>query len=190
MWRPLLLALTFGTLAPPAAAETRPQGLLWNRSGLAATLPLQVKTNDGSDHLLQLVDAETAQAVLAAYIRGGQFFRVLVPPGHFLVLFATGTDWQSEATQFGPDTERVLLTPPLSFRATVSQKNGYLIDLRDPAEITLRDFAICQRSVLEPQSLRDRYPAPRHPFWRDETRRLSDLEFTLRRYEVQSRVCD
>lgn len=50
---------------------------------------------------MTLLDAETGEAALAAYIRGGAFFRVLVPPGACRLLFATGKVWQRKASLFG-----------------------------------------------------------------------------------------
>jgi hypothetical protein len=153
MWRALASALIFVFLAAAGEAVDRPQGLLWNRSGLPATLPLQVRTDPGADYLLRLRDLGTGRAVLAAYIRGGQFFRVLVPPGRYQLLFASGTDWQGEAALFGPDTKTFVLDPPLSFGATLSRKEGHVVDLRAGSGAAVRDLAICQWLMLDPQSL-------------------------------------
>jgi len=60
-------------LSTPLAAGTRPEGLMWNRSGLPLTLPLQIQTDDGADYYLELSNPDTAQAVLGAYVRGGAF---------------------------------------------------------------------------------------------------------------------
>ena len=78
-------------LAPAAAVSgggadtvaTPPAGLMWNRTGLPAVFPLQVKTPPGQDHVLTLIDADTGTDALAAYIKGGAFFKVLVPPGTY-----------------------------------------------------------------------------------------------------------
>ena len=57
-----------------ARAETeRPAGLMWNRTGLPAVFPLQIKTTPGADYLVILSDAETDFDALAAYARGGDF---------------------------------------------------------------------------------------------------------------------
>jgi hypothetical protein len=87
-----LLVLVLALPALSAFAEERPQGLLWNRSGLPATIPLQIKTNAGVDYFLTLRDVERDRVVLAAYVWGGEFFQVLVPPGRFELVFASGDD--------------------------------------------------------------------------------------------------
>jgi len=181
-------------LATSAASAERPEGLLWNRSGLPATLPLQVKTQSGSDYLLQLRETGSGETVLAAYIRGGEFFRVLVPAGRYELLFSSGTEWKGEAAQFGQDPFRFVLDPPLTFRANVARKNGHLIDLRDIEDITIRDFAICQRFAIDPgrplrglereaEDLIPRQP----PHQNDQF--LYDPYYPWS-YELQSRFCD
>ena len=80
MLRLIALLLTFAT-SLPAWAQDRPRaGLMWNRSGLPATLPLVVKTTPGRDHVVFLGDDDNGD-IMAGYIRGGDFFRLLVPPG-------------------------------------------------------------------------------------------------------------
>ena len=103
-------------LALPASADERPPGgLLWNRSGLPATLPLQVHSPAGLDHVVMLTHPDETAAKVAGYVRGGAFFRILVPPGDWQISFASGTDWQGEPALFGPETRRVALPDPLHF---------------------------------------------------------------------------
>jgi len=125
----------------PAAAiagpeESRPPGvapgLMWNRSGLPAIFPLQVKTHPGKDYFLTLIDAETGKDTLAAFVYGGAFFKVLVPPGTFVVRFAVGDIWQGETNLFGPGamTTVVELEKPLTFKVVgYGRKAGHLVDL-------------------------------------------------------------
>ena len=188
MWRFLASALILVLLVAPGAADERPEGLMWNRSGLPARLPLQVKTVAGADYLLHLRDTGTGRDVLAAYIRGGAFFRVLVPPGRFELHFASGTDWQGEAALFGPKTQRFVLVPALSFEAFATRREGHLVDLRDLADITTRDFAICQRFVLDPDSVNQPWP----PIWKPGTWLPLEgpREYPVPRYDLVSRICD
>lgn len=165
MWRAFTSLLTLVFLTMAGSADERPQGLLWNRSGLAATLPLQVRTAAGADYLLRLRDVETGQFVLAAYIRGGDFFRVLVPPGWYELLFAFGTNWQGEHALFGPDTQSLVLDQPLRFGATVTRKHGHLIDLSVRTEIAVRSFALCQLLSTRLESLRSPFPPVGNPLW-------------------------
>ena len=199
-------------LAAAGIAEERPRGLLWNRSGLAATLPLQVKTDAEADYLLRLQDVGTGQVVLAAYIRGGEFFRVLVPPGQHTLLFDAGTDWQGEDALFGPETRSFALKDPLSFGAGLSTRHGHLVDLTNGTDIVVRDFALCQRQALDFRSLLRPAPTvtvprgypgrqtgsprlyPRYPAdqleARPDPRTIPAREFLTPRYELRSRVCD
>lgn len=188
MWRALGFCLVWLAFGVPGGAAERPLGLLWNRSGLPARLPLQIKTAAGADYLLHLRDVQNGRDVLAAYVRGGGFFRVLVPPGRYELQFASGTDWQGEAALFGPGTRRFVLVPPLTFAASVTKKEGHLVDLRDLADITTRGFAICQRFVLDPDSLNR--PGP--PIWQPGTWLPSDgpREYPVPRYDLVSRICE
>ncbi len=157
----LTLALAIlGTTAsgqdgPPT--DTPKTGLMWNRSGLPAVFPLQVKTLPGRNYYLTLRDVESGRDVLAAFIRGGAFFRVLVPPGTFSVRFAFGREWQGEERLFGPGTLTGILEieKPLTFATRgLGTKAGHLIDLRrDPqGQLALGDIrgqSICQTRMAE-----------------------------------------
>lgn len=124
----ILIALTM--LTAPALAEDRPRaGLMWNQSGLPATLPLQIRTFPGKDYVLYLIDPDTDGAVMAGYIRGGQFFRLLVPPGTWHLRFAYGDEWQDEAGLFGDNSEWTELDEPLDFRASAARRHGHVVTL-------------------------------------------------------------
>lgn len=160
----LMLALVLGAAASFASAgndaTARPSqqaGLMWNRSGLPAVFPLQVKTSPGQDYFLTLIDQETDDAALAAYIEGGAFFKILVPPGVFRLKFAAGDVWQGEDDLFGPgaDTDHFELRTPLTFETRgLGIKAGHVVSLleRRPgeiAQITLKDQLICQSIRVE-----------------------------------------
>jgi len=152
----VLVALVLAACSA-AFAETsadRPQGLMWHRSGLAATIPLQIKTTAGTDHVLYLSDVETGERVLAAYIRGGEFFRVVVPPGRYRLQFDAGRDWQGEAALFGPETAQFEILEPFVFASGVARREGHIVDLRDPERVTSRGVAVCQRWARDPDTLR------------------------------------
>ncbi|QDY71238.1 hypothetical protein [Qingshengfaniella alkalisoli] len=153
-----LAAMLFGaTGIVPLSADTPRTGLMWNRSGLPAAFPLQVKTPSGQNYFLVLRDAENDRQALAAYINGGEFFKVLVPPGRFTLQFAIGQEWQGEDTLFGPDaqTRFVELGPPLTFKTRgIGTKAGHIVEIlradpEKPLQISIREQAICQ-TVLPP----------------------------------------
>jgi len=165
-------------LAPAAAVSgggadtvaTPPAGLMWNRTGLPAVFPLQVKTPPGQDHVLTLIDADTGTDALAAYIKGGAFFKVLVPPGTYRLTFAFGDVWHGREDLFGPggDTRVFELRRPLTFETRgLGVKAGHVVDLstRRPGEIAgvmLKDQLICQsfrlrfppRDISDPANVR------------------------------------
>ena len=128
-----MAAACFLALGTAYAENERPAGLLWNQTGLPAVFPLQIKTTPGADYLVILSDVESNTEVLAAYARGGEFFRVLVPPGEFDIRIYYGTDWQGEEERFGTGAETGTITLPDPLRFSVKgydRKSGHLIDLR------------------------------------------------------------
>ncbi len=156
----LCAAATFASAGNNTAAPSAQHaGLMWNRSGLPAVFPLQIKTLPGQDYFLTLNDVK-GKAVLAAYIIGGAFFKVLVPPGVFRLKFAAGDVWQGEDNLFGPgdNTHFFELRAPLSFETRgLGIKAGHVVSLleRPPGQIaaaTLRDQLICQ-------SVRSEFPS-------------------------------
>lgn len=192
----------------PAAAQS-PHGLLWNRSGLPAVFPLQVQTAPGEDRSLLLIDAQTGEQVLAAFIEGGRFFRVLVPPGRYRVRLASGDMWaegervegeraegERVESDAGPEQRGFELPEPLTFEVTgAGRKAGYRIDLRggtDEVEVTSQ--GICQRLRLDPETLGQPWgwlgeDAP-EPGKRAEKLLSGEERFPTPEYDVISRPCD
>lgn len=148
---------------PVAAEEQRPKaGLLWKESDLPATLPLQLQTAPGADHVVFLTSPDAEEPVMAGYVRGGAFFRLLVPPGDWQISIASGDDWQGEIDLFGPDTSWTELSEPLTFRAAATTLNGHVLIIGDgseAAEITVAPRTICRviagRAAPEAKALRE-----------------------------------
>ena len=215
----------FGWLvsAAEAAGQDDPRpidvvpGLMWNRSGLPAIFPLQIKTPVGKNYFLTLIDAETGKETLAAFINGGTFFKVLVPPGSFVVRFAAGDIWQGEAQRFGPGamTTVLELEQPLTFKvAGAGKKAGHLVNLTVDARGRLvtgemKAQSICQALDTEfaplwekwyiRESRRYRWKFTRHTNprpvrvlerYRHSFPRDILLHSVYPRYTVRSRFCD
>lgn len=183
----------------PVGAETSPTraGLIRNNTGLPAVFPLQVKTAPGRDHHLALRDVGTGETVLTAYITGGAFFKVLVPPGSYRLRFSYGTDWQNPDTLFGngPETGVIDLQDPLVFQTLgPGIKAGHLVDLTglqdSPApDARTRPQYICQavRTELLPLPSADSPFDDRPDSGRDSLKRL--YGFPMFRHDVRSRYC-
>lgn len=211
--------LPIGIAAEIADAPSAPtqSGLIWNRTGLPAVFPLQVKTSAGQDHLLTLIDEETGVEALAAYIVGGSFFKVLVPPGTFTLQFSFGDTWQGEERLFGSGDESgsFELQPPLTFKLRGGgTKAGHLVDLTEmqdhqPTKATVKAQSICQVSRTEisppmearyPRASRIRtddgtlgqrsYLAEERPPGVGRHARREHRRVPYYRFEVRSRYCD
>lgn len=137
----------------------RPAGLMWNRTGLPAVFPLVIKTVPGRDYFMVLTDDATGSPALAAYVKGGEFFRVLVPPGTFRVRFFHGTGWQGQEGLFGPGSQTRVFDLPeaLTFRTRgISRKSGHIVDLRgviggEGTIAAVEGISICQAILTEPK---------------------------------------
>ena len=187
-----LLTLIAVLLAAHPAIAGSEHGLLWNRTGLPAVFPLQVQTLEGEDRSLLLTDAATGEAALAAFIEGGRFFRVLVPPGSYRVRLAAGDLWEEDAE---PEAHGVELPEPLTFEITgAGRKAGYRIDLRKAGEAQVTSQGICQSLRLDPRSLGQPWgwlgEAPPEPGERAQAFLRGEERFPVPEYDVVSRPCD
>ena len=181
-----------GVLADSGTGEPRPDaGLLWNHSGMPAVFPLVVKSAPGVDHYLLLTDPASGKRVLAAYVRAGAFFRVLVPHGAFTLSFASGpAPWQGEVALFGPRTQWLVLPEPLAFAVSgIGSKRGHVVDLKEGTSgatvlAGVHGQVICQERLLDTRSLHAgpvyRSPAPGLPV---------EPHFTAPHWYVYSHVC-
>jgi hypothetical protein len=171
-WIRVLVCLSI--LPTSLLAEDGQHGLLWNRTGLPAVFPLQVKTQPGADLYLVLTDEASDAEALAAYIEGGRHFQVLVPPGSYRVHFAIGQDWQGQDQLFGvAETKHLTVPDPLVFGVVgLSTKAGHTIDLTQSGrDILVEARFICQRFALSEG------PRPQAPF---EGRDVRPQEITPR----------
>ncbi|APE45544.1 hypothetical protein BOO69_16190 [Sulfitobacter alexandrii] len=179
----VLLTVMVALLAASSRAAPEP-GLMWNRTGLPAVFPLQLRTPPGLDYRVMLTPVDDDAAALAAYAHGGEFFRVLVPPGTFNVSIAAGREWQGEKRLFGPETRVFDLETPLTFRIRgLSRRQGHVIDLRQALEdaeaIRTAPQGLCQTLRLAPEDRWLSVPGP-YPDGPDDR---------IPRYEVRPRLC-
>ncbi len=144
MLRILMLAtalLPTGTYAEPRPAT----GLLSKQSPLPATIPLQVRTSKGHDYAISLQD-DKGSPVISGYQRGGDFFRLLVPPGRHDVTITAGLpkDWQSDQGF----TTGMKASVAMDFAIRANRREGHQITAKVVnGELRLgdrRDQTICQ----------------------------------------------
>lgn len=171
----ILLLAAFAMPAIAQDRETPRHGLMWNRTGLPATFPLQLKTPEAYDFFLTLTDAETGVPALAAFVDGGKFFRVLVPPGTFRISIAYGETWAGESQLFGEgdETRRLNFQQPLTFGVSgFNRKSGYQLDLtrligEDHSAVTITPQTECQtvRRAATPTSAPEALPLQQTARW-------------------------
>jgi len=192
----LIVTVLASYSAQSAEADTKdqPAGLMWNRTGLPAVFPLQVKTSTERDYVVTLYDAETGEAALAAFIKGGEFFKILVPPGDFTVSFATGETWrdEEELLGLGAATQVFTLAEPLTFEIRgVGIKAGHVVDISENpsgenSDIEVKDQLICQSSRVQFSRTRD--VDPRSDYFDPEPDESGTYRLEFRR-SVYSRFC-
>lgn len=176
-----LTALILCLLIPALAmANDRPRaGLMWNNSGLPATFPLQVKTMPGKDYVVYITEPDSGDPVMAGYIRGGDFFRLLVPPGKWRLRFAHGWGWQGEVGLFGTATGWTEMEEILDFHVVGrDRRRAYIVTLTEEngrMTIVSADPRMECQMLLWKDTVRDWPEEP--PLWR------------LPRFTVYNRLC-
>ncbi|WP_111558746.1 hypothetical protein [Paracoccus sediminilitoris] len=146
----MLRALMLVATLLPGAVDAAPRpvtGLLAKNGPLPATIPLQIRTDAGHDYSIALTDPAIDAPVISGYLRGGEFFRLLVPPGTHRVTMAAGQpgDWQGIDTGFSDGTQ-AKLTLDFDIRANRRQGHQMTVAIVDGGlRVTdRRDQVICQ----------------------------------------------
>lgn len=155
----VLQVLCVLVLVQAAQADLPKAGLLWNKTGLPAVFPLQVKTVTGQDYYLTLIDAQSGQEALAAYVEGGRFFKVLVPPGTYRLRFET------EGTRSGKANSPAFDLPgTLAFRILdAATKAGHKVDLTE-RDASGKVVPVVTGRYRCNQSYIAQFPQPQPPF--------------------------
>jgi hypothetical protein len=66
---------------------------------------LTVRTRQGADYLIKLVNARSNLTEMMFYVAGGRTIHELVPGGTFVFKYATGNRWCNDVDLFGRDTQ-------------------------------------------------------------------------------------
>ena len=180
----MLRALMLVAALLPGAVDAAPRpvtGLLAKNGPLPATIPLQIRTDAGHDFSVALSDPATDAPVISGYLRGGEFFRLLVPPGTHQVTIAAGQagDWQSVDTGFS-DGMQAKLTLDFDIRADRRQGHQMTVAIVDGGlRVTdRRDQVICQ--IADWDSVQKEYTAGRR----------TPLRYLDQSLTTRSRFCD
>lgn len=199
----LFVLLFLSILPADGLAQARPRaGLMWNHSGLPATFPLVVKTPHGEDYVMFVANPEDGAAVMAGYIRGGDFFRLLLPPGDWRLRFASGKEWQGENGLFGTATDWIELQQVLDFRVLgINRRRAYVVTLAEQngtmKSVDARAGTECQRLLWD--STNREWPEDLPGLPRDDRALPSDLQtgpiarpplrYVDRDFDIHTRLC-
>jgi hypothetical protein len=93
--------------------------------------PLEVKTNFGANYFIKLIDVDTKQIKMSAFIEGGKTFKILVPLGSYQLKYATGKVWMGENHYFGPNglTSYSKTNAIFDFTKNHQGYSGYTVEL-------------------------------------------------------------
>jgi hypothetical protein len=109
-----------------------------------ATSPVEIKTTSGPAHyFVKVVDWYTKKPVITVFIRSGETYETLIPPGLYEIKYAAGSNWYGEDVFFGECTTFTKTEKQFNFTNT----SGYYIELiyqaggnLDSSEISREEF--------------------------------------------------
>lgn len=96
------------------------------RGGVA---PLAIKTSAGINYFIKVVNANTQQTALTAYIIGGKPLEIQVPLGAYEIRYASGNTWYGSQYLFGPETRYSKADKIFNFQLNGNRYSGYTIEL-------------------------------------------------------------
>jgi hypothetical protein len=90
--------------------------------------PLGIKSSAGSNYYVKLVNLR-GQTTMTAFVRGGQYFEMLVPLGTYELRYAAGDTWYGEHLLFGHNTTYSKARELFDFTYDGTQYSGYTVEL-------------------------------------------------------------
>lgn len=95
-----------------------------------ALAPLNITTEpDGFNYLVKVLDWNTKNLVLTAFIRSGETANLIVPFGSFEIKYATGKTWYGYDYLFGPGTSYYRAESRMDFTQSGNSYFGRTIQL-------------------------------------------------------------
>jgi hypothetical protein len=98
------------------------------RPSVKPVAPLGIKSRSGSNYYVKLVNLR-GQTAMTAFIRGGQYFEMLVPLGTYELKYAAGNTWYGEHQLFGQNTVYSKANELFDFTFDGTRYSGYTVEL-------------------------------------------------------------
>jgi len=108
-------------------------------TGLA---PFEIKTSYGNNYYLKIINSNSGQTALTAYLIGGRPFEVKMPLGTYELKYAAGDNWYGSEKYFGPKTSFSKTNELFYFTSNGYSYSGYTVELILQAHGNLRTMNI------------------------------------------------
>lgn len=106
------------------------QGVLEVFTSRERIAPLKIVTpSGGGNYFIKLVEADSGEPVLTAYIDSGGTLELDVPTGSYRIRYAVGDTWYGPSELFGKDTGRFEADDTFDFRIEGDRVIGHTIEL-------------------------------------------------------------
>lgn len=108
-------------------------------SGLA---PFEIKTSYSNNYYIKIVNSNTGQTAITAFLVGGRPFEVNMPLGTYELKYAAGNNWYGTEKYFGPRTSFSKTNELFHFTSNGYSYSGYTVELILQAHGNLRTLDI------------------------------------------------
>lgn len=104
--------------------------------------PLEIQTSQGANYLVKLVSAQSQQAIMTIFVRGGNTITTKVPLGTYEIRYASGETWYGYEYLFGQNTGYSKAESRFTFADTGRGYSGFTITLYRVSNGNLRTSSI------------------------------------------------
>ena len=119
---------------PNTSKDSVPEnGQIFDLPRRGLTAPFCVWTSKKGGYYFTLVSRQTGAVEMSFYVHGGENIQIPVPVGEYDVYYASGTEWVSKESLFGPNTEYYSVKETYVFKSfqTVAQN----LDVRPTSDV-------------------------------------------------------
>ncbi|MFN5377891.1 MAG: hypothetical protein ACK5BQ_03895 [Ignavibacteria bacterium] len=110
-------------------ALPRPRHNKLFKSKGSAVSHLTVRSSEGSDYYIKLVDVVSRKTIRSAYIHGGKVGEIPVPLGEYYLYWSNGTDWYGPKFGFGKDAPKQKGSTTFNFERNGNRIHGWAVTL-------------------------------------------------------------